>query len=139
MGTTGTSSKHFVYIVYRLHNPSRTLFVRFGAKIVPLFFCVRAISFSISEIFSRIPMVATFGARQNSRQLIHSNNFVWPSKPNVKVKELRKKLKRKIEKKYRNEKYAGKMCVNVCDCRRQKPSSTSKCQNATNTGFHFSG
>lgn len=34
----------------------------------PLFFCVRAISFSISDIFSRIPMAALCSERQTRRR-----------------------------------------------------------------------
>lgn len=61
-----TAGQHFVLFIVCKNRRTHTECVRFLAEI-PLFFCVRAISFSISEIFSKIPMTAAVATRKQFR------------------------------------------------------------------------
>lgn len=85
---------------------------------LPLFFCVRAISFSISDIFSKIPMAAAVASRRYTQN--RNEDFAVAENCNRKEK---KKMKLKRE-------YASKMCATVVG-----KSRHTKRQNYENTSI----
>lgn len=103
---TDNSRKHFVLFIACKKLSATVL----RLPNLPLFFCVRAISFSISDIFSKIPMAAAVAFRRNSQKpneiYAVAEKWNWKKKDEIETRICRQ---------------------NVCDCRRQKPSyETSK-------------